>query len=248
MKSFLLIQEDITIGDFSITESQFREYMSFIDSIIKGDLYSSRDNVISVDGIEMIKALPSEVKRGRTISILNKVNTNRNLMSNISFKFKIKTFIGLKEFIQVNKVDLFTDNGRYFNEIVWNTIRKTEEVGEKNEEMVCVYIKDIMKSKYNVDVDPIREITSSYKDMILGIDITFPYNGKEYTCQVKPLKSISDDGVNIKVRSSGRIKKYDTDYIAFSNYFEKSVFMFRNKGVTINGDVITIPIENMVKK
>ena len=90
MKSFLLIQEDITIGDFSITESQFREYMSFIDSIIKGDLYSSRDNVISVDGIEMIKALPSEVKRGRTISILNKVITNRNLMSNISLNLKSK--------------------------------------------------------------------------------------------------------------------------------------------------------------
>ena len=57
--------------------------------------------------------------------------------------------------------------------------------------MVANYIKVLAKSVYNEDIEVKREVTSSYNDLILGIDITFTLKGKKYTCQVKPLKNMT---------------------------------------------------------
>ena len=55
---------------------------------------------------------------------------------------------------------------------------------KKNEDYVARFIQIL----YGPESNPIREVTSSYKDMVLGIDITFQIEGVEKTCQVKPLK------------------------------------------------------------
>lgn len=243
MNKFSIINEDMSLGKFSINDKEFKQYMNLINSILKNDMY--KDNLETIDTITLIKGTPYEIKQGREFSILNKVNTNRTLMTNLIKKFGILDFNELLEFVKMHKEDLFKNDGKFFS-IVWETIRSTETIGEKNEDLVVDYIKALVKSKYNIDITPLREITASRNDLIFGIDIIFNVNGKECTCQVKPLKSYIDSGENVLVTSGGRLKNYNVDYIAFSNYYTNKVIMFRNKDLKINGDIITIPKKNMV--
>ena len=175
--------------------------------------------------------------------MLNKVNTNIKLINTLVSKFKIQSFIDLIKFIRSEREKLFIDGGQYFH-IIYDTIRSTEAIGERNEDKVVDYIRDLIQKKFNITTNPHREVTSSYKDMVLGIDITFNVGGKDYTVQVKPLKAYNEIGDKIKVQSSGNIKKYDTDYIAFVG---NTILMFQNKDVKISGNFLEIPSIKLVK-
>jgi len=244
-KDLIKENNDTNLGKFVINKREFSQYMNQIKKIL-AFMYPKSDyeTITTEDGsITVLKALQSEKDAGRDYSVLNKVNTNIKLMIRLVNKFDLKSFVELVMFVRANREDLFTDNGKYFH-IVYDTIRSTELVGEKNEERACEHIKDIIKKRFSIVVDPVREVTSSYKDMVLGIDITFTIKGKDYTCQVKPLMLHKTEGDNIKVRSSGRIKPYKTDYIAFVGYTD--ILLFRNNDVSINGSILTIPATNLV--
>ena len=245
MKKFTSIKESQNLGKFIMSDSDFTKYKNSINILLR-DMY--RGHLIKVDGLILVKALPSEKNIGREYSTLNKVNTNITLIRKMVNMFSLNNTDELIKFIQDNKLELFTDNGKYFKNLVFSTIRSTEEKGEDNEDFVCEYIKRIAKIKFNEDITPVREATSSYKDMVLGIDITFSIKSKDYTCQVKPLKSVSYSDDYIIITSSGLIKEYDTDYIAFSNKDENKVLLFRNikDGVSIKGVVVTINKSNLV--
>lgn len=242
MNKFSLIKENINLGRFSITDYEFNTYMREVDSI-KNSMYP--DIIEEVEGLKLLKALPYEKKNGRDYSILNKVNTNRLLMTRFIQNYNIESFKDLIDFIKNNKDNIFRQDGSMF-QLVWNTIRQTERAGEENEELVVKYIKAIARSVYGEDIEVKREITSSYNDLILGIDITFTLNSKEYTCQVKPLKNINLRGDDIIVSSSGRIKKYNTNYIAFSNSKTNEVLLFRGTNVRISGDSFIFPKKDLV--
>lgn len=243
MIKFSKIYEGVNLGSFQITDIEFNQYKNLVMSILN-KMYSGKTT--RVENMNLIIALPSEQKIGRDFSILNKVNTNVRLMTNFVNKFKLNNFDELKKFIEDNKTDLFTEDGKYY-QMVFDTIRSTEKIGEENEELVITYIKNLAISKYNLnDIDIKREATSSERDMIHGIDITFTINDKECTCQVKPLKSWKEDASSFIITSSGRIKKYDTDYIAFVDKYKNEVLLFRNKGISINGESITISKSNYV--
>ena len=244
MKRFSIIEESVNLGKFTISDSEFNKYISTINNILKSELY--KDKLEQVEGLTLVKALPYEEKEGRNFSTLNKVNTNILLMKKMITMFSLNSFDDIITFIDNNKTDLFTEDGKYFKNLVYITIRQTEKVGEENEEFVCGYLKSLAKRKYDQDIDPIREVTSSYKDLILGIDITFPISGKDYTCQVKPLKDVYQRDESIIITSSGRLKMYKTDYIAFSNKNENKILLFRNKDVKINGDTVIIDKKNLV--
>ena len=227
-----------------MSDLEFSKYKNSINYILR-DMY--KDHTVLVEGMTLIKALPVERNIGREFSTLNKVNTNITLLRKIVNKFNLNNTDDLIEFIRNNKKDLFTEQGNYFD-LIFSTIRGTEKRGEDNEDFVCDYIRRIVKSKFNEDINPFREATSSYKDMILGIDITFTVGGKEYTCQVKPLKFVNYTDDFIVITSSGLIKEYDTNYIAFANVDDNKVLLFRNKkdDMSINGDTVTINKKNLV--
>lgn len=244
MEKFSNVDKSKELGKFTISEQEFNTYVSTINDII-GEMY--KDRLIEIEKMKLVKALPSEIKIGRDYSTLNKVNTNVKLMKRIVETFNLNNFQDLIDFVNTNNVELFTESGKYFN-LVFSTIRETEEAGERNEEFVCDYIKKITKLKFDEDITPIREITSSYKDMILGIDITFLIRGKEYTCQVKPLKSFSFSGDYVVVQSSGNMKEYNTDYLAFSNPYTNKVLLFQNKkgGMSVNKNTVTLKRKSLV--
>ena len=84
--------------------------------------------------------------------------------------------------------------------------------------------------------------------MILGIDIKFTINSKQFTVQVKPLISITEGDKEYIVNSSGNIKKYNVDYLAFANHRDNITILFRNRGSIIYQDnIIKIPKENIVE-
>jgi len=242
MKKFSLIKEDINLGRFSISNNEFRKYMNEVDSI-KQSMYPNE--IEEIDGMKLLKALPFEKRNGRDYSVLDKVNTNRLLMTRFIQNYNLRSFDDLLNFIKTNKDQIFKQDGSIFN-LVWETIRQTEKAGEENEELVANYIKELAKSLYNEDIEVKREVTSSYKDAVLGIDITFTIKGKDYTCQVKPLKSVSHTEREMIVSSSGRIKRYKTDYMAFSNAKSNLVLLFRSKNVRVSGDNFIFPKTDFV--
>ena len=242
MNKFSQIKENINLGRFSVTDNQFKTYMREVDSI-KNSMYP--DDIEEIENLKLLKALPFEKRNGRDYSVLNKVNTNRLLMTKFVKNYNINSFQELINFIKTNKDNIFNQDGSMF-QLVWNTIRETEKVGEENEELVVKYIKALAKSVYNEDIEVKREVTSSYNDLILGIDITFKLKEKEFTCQVKPLKSMNYKGNDIIVTSSGRIKKYETNYIAFSNAKLGEVLLFRAKNLKFKDDNFILPKTDLV--
>jgi hypothetical protein len=245
MKKFTNINESQDLGRFIMSDVDFNRYKVSINSILR-DMY--KNNLVQVDSLNLVKSLPSESKIGREYSTLNKVNTNVTLIRKMVNTFNLTSTEELLQFVTDNKEDLFTDNGKYFNNLVFTTIRSTEKKGEENEDFVCDYITKIIKSKFNEDIKPVREVTSSYKDMVLGIDITFTLKEKDYTCQVKPLKSFDYSSDYITITSSGLLKEYNTNYIAFANKEKNEVLLFRNiKGeVSIRGVVVIIHKKHLV--
>ena len=244
MKKFSIIKESINLDRFIISDSEFNQYKSKINNILKSELYS--DNLDQVEGLTLVKALPYEVNQGRTFSVLNKVNTNILLLKKMVTMFGLNNFQDIISFVENNKIELFTQNGQYFESLVYKTIRHTEKIGEDNEDFVCNYLKFLAKQKYGQDITPVREVTSSYNDLILGIDITFQINKIDYTCQVKPLKEVRQKGDSIIITSSGRIKNYNTNYIAFANKSENKILLFRNKDVQVDMDKVIINRNNLV--
>jgi hypothetical protein len=104
---------------------------------------------------------------------------------------------------------------------------------------------------YGPESRPVREVTSSHKDMVLGIDITFYIDGQEKTCQVKPLsfENYKDRG-EVVITSNGVIKNYNTDFIAFINSSKSKILFFKNQGGIYDSESqkVTLPYENLVNK
>lgn len=242
MKKFANMNESINLGKFSISDDEYRLYSKLVNSI-KNSMYPENNEI--VDGLSLTKALPYETKFGRHFSVLNKANTNRMLMTKFVQNYNINSFSELMNFIKTNKDEIFKDDGKIFP-LVWETIRKTEKIGEENEELVADYIKNLVKSKLNKDINVKREVTSSYRDMVLGIDLSFFIDDNEYTCQVKPLKSYVNDGNSISVTSSGRLKEYKTHYISFCNNTTKQVLLFRSKNYSLKEDTYFFSPDDLV--
>jgi hypothetical protein len=247
-------EQDVTI--FPLTKTEFSQYKRFIYNLMSEFNKSNSVLLDTPDGgkLEVFKAYNYEKGQipGREFSVLGKVNTNKKLITAIWQRFNITSFNHLKNFINKFKSDLFGETGKYFKSnsyfSVWDRIRATEMIGEANEDFVCNFIEKL----WGPDSKPKREVTSSYKDMILGIDITFYIDGEEKTCQVKPLKfdSFKERGVVI-IKTSGVVKEYKTDFIAFTDpqrSFREKVLIFKNEGGIFDSEneTVTLPFRNLV--
>lgn len=238
MKKFTLIQENYDLVRFSISREQFIKYRKTVERILIKELYP--DKVKYVEGLSLLGALKCEEREGRDFSIFGKVNTNVTLMKYFVKTFNINNFQELLDLIETRKEDFFIEGSHYFNEIR-KILKITEEYGEKNEYLSVDYIKTIIQSKLGLDINPIKSPPGSFDDMINGIDIKFNINGRDFTCQVKPLVTITESGDECIIQSSGNIKNYKTDYLSFSNHKNGESVLFQNKEVRINGTTLIIP-------
>ncbi len=238
MHRFSVIQENHNLGKFSITREQLNYYKSEVNKILQ-ELYKN-DLVIESNFGTFVRPQPFEPTPGRHISILNKVNTNLRYLSHLIDSFNLNSIGEVVKFINDNKIDLFTKDGKYLPQLI-KSIRSTEYDGEQNENLASNYIKSVVLKKSNVSIDPIISPVSSRKDLIDGIDIEFQIGqSRKYTCQVKPFRNRRDDGINVIITSSGLIKEYSVDYICFADYKSNRTCLFKNRGFRIlgNGEIM----------
>jgi hypothetical protein len=258
MNKFSQIVTESNSSNFVLSNDEMTSYKNFINELLNQNY---PENIINISTeskpVLVYKAYNYEKSKmpGREYSVLGKVNTNKRLITKIWEKFNIQDFRHLKNLVRKLSKDLFDENGKFFKSnptgfSVWDTIRETEISGETNEDFVCGFIKEL----YGESSNPIREVTSSYNDMILGIDITFKVDGIEKTCQVKPLKfdNFKERGVVI-IESSGVLKNYKTDFIAFVNpkrAFRQKCLFFKNDGAIYDPEnqTITLPYQSLVNK
>jgi hypothetical protein len=245
MDKFSLIQEDHNLGRFSITRQQLNYYKNEVNKVLHG-VYS-KDLVREDDFGTFVKPQSFEPTPDRHISILNKVNTNLRYLSYLVDTFDLSSIGDVVKFINDNKEDLFTKNGKHLS-ILIKIIRGTEQDGEKNEELASRYIKSIIFEKKSIDVNPIISPISSKKDLVDGIDIEFQIeSSRKYTCQVKPFKGRREISNNVIITSSGLIKEYKVDYICFADHRSNKACLFKNRGFKIIGNSeIQFPKESEV--
>ena len=170
MKKFTLIQENYDLERFSISREEFIKYRKEIERILLKDLYP--DKVKYAEGLPLLGALPCERTEGRDFSIFHKVNTNVTLMRYFVKTFNINSFQALINLVNDKKSEFFIEGGKYFNEIR-KILKITEDYGDRNEYVALEYIKQVIKSKLNLDVDPIKSPSGSFDDIINGVDIKF---------------------------------------------------------------------------
>jgi hypothetical protein len=244
MKKISQLLESVKFGRLDLTNDQFVTYKKVVTETLLR-LYS---NHINIGGVYFV-ARQSFENPDRIKSILNYSNTNIMLAKWIVQNFKITTFEDLIDFVITKAADLFLSQGEYFTEVV-KILKKTEEIGIKNELESCKIMSDVIFEKLGKRVDVMRTETDSPDDIFYGVDIFFNLGEKEFTCQVKPLKDIYQKDLDIVVVSSGRIKKYDTHYWMFihiDNYTqEKKWALFQNKEPIINDVILTFKKENLV--
>lgn len=238
MKKFTLIQENYNLVRFSISREEFIMYRKRVEKILLRELYP--DRIKYVENLQLLGPLDCEKKEGRDFSIFSKFNTNVTVMKYIVRTFALNSFQELMDLIENRKEELMMEGSSHFNE-VWRILKITEEYGDKNEYVSIDYIKNIIKSKLSLDINPIKSKPGTYDDMIYGIDIKFTINGRDFTCQVKPLVSVKESGEELIIESSGNIHNYETDYLSFSNHKTGESILFQNRGVRINGTTLIIP-------
>lgn len=255
MEKFSELKFESQQTTYKPSEQDFSDFKNLVINLVR-TIHS--DKLIDIPGpygksFKMVKAFPEEVAEGRLTSRLEKINTNRIGIQALIDYFKIKDYNHLKNFVNKFQKDLFTIDGRFFRLnsgfSFKQIIMETEKKGEENEDFVV----QALINTFGPECNPRREVTASYNDLVLGIDITFSYQGEDKTVQVKPLvrANFSERGV-IKIQSSGTMKNYKTDFIAFANkertYGEK-ILMFKNEGISYDTDGKTIiaPYPNMIR-
>jgi hypothetical protein len=228
MKKISKILESVNLGNLTLSDSEFNDYKRYLNNRIL-NLYPDH---VDISGSKFVKAQKFE-DPSRFKSIRNYVNTNIMLNSWIVRTFKIESLPDLIEFVHLNTKDLFVEGGEYFLEVI-RILKTTEDIGIRNEINACKILQNVIFEKLGANVEVNRTGTDSSDDIFLGIDIYFILDGKKWTCQVKPLKEISFIGDKVKIKSSGRIKKYSTHYWVFIDSQNKFAIL-RNVNPIISG-------------
>lgn len=194
-------------------------------------------------------------------SVINKLNTNYTcfciLLTDINKVMahegnpEIK-IIGLKPFEQISetkkfvkmldeyKSRIFTPQSGAFQNLM-ATLGISHDIGSKTEDYAVV----LLKKKFGDDnVEQIGELGNK-EDMIGGIDCKVTVDGKTNTVQIKPFSRIKQEDGKIIVLDSGQVKKYSTDWMAFTKK-NKEILIFSNKRAKITHGVYVFPEEDLI--
>jgi len=85
------------------------------------------------------------------------------------------------------------------------------------------------------------------KEDMFGVDIKIQDKGKFNTAQVKPFWKITKkDDNTYSIHSSGRAKKFKTDWLIFENKRNGEIKIFKNEDVIIENKEYIIPVYNLL--
>jgi hypothetical protein len=114
-------------------------------------------------------------------------------------------------------------------------------MGGKTEDYAVI----LLKKKFGEDnVEQIGELGNK-EDMLGGVDCKVIVDGKKNTVQIKPFSRIKQEDNKIIVLDSGQVKKYSTDWMAFTKK-NKEVLIFSNKNTKISNGVYVFPEEDLI--
>ena len=195
-------------------------------------------------------------------SLINNLNTNIAVFSYLTEQLNKKvTSMGKKPFtfltaqtqeervseferflraVNYFKKNIFDVNGQLFKNMM-SILDTIYNAGERREKRVVEKLKEIMgEEKVNYTGGHGKQ--EDFK----GNDAKFLMNEKWNTAQIKPFwKMVKNDKGNFEVYSSGKIQKYNTDWMIFES--EKvGVRIFKNDGVIVDGDKYIFPGDGMI--
>jgi hypothetical protein len=85
------------------------------------------------------------------------------------------------------------------------------------------------------------------KEDMFGVDIKIQDKGAWNTAQVKPFWKINKNpNDTYSIHSSGRAKKFKTDWLIFENKKNGEIKVFKNEGVSIENKEYIIPVYNLL--
>lgn len=175
-------------------------------------------------------------------SILNRFDTNSEVKKGLEKIYTEQTGEttiqdnDFRNWIVQNRDDLFGENGKYTQSLVdlnIDTIRR----GDENETYA---VKKLQEKFPNTRI--IRFCAGDIRDVKKGIDLSIEGNGRNYTVQVKPYKTVSsliepDGETYIQVQSSVDTTRYSSrnvDIFMFVSPSEDKFILFPNKKGSIN--------------
>lgn len=186
-------------------------------------------------------------------SLINKLNTNyicfcilvkdinRVLMSQ---GVKPINFLGITPLEQEKETErlvkyIMSFSKRIFNpesdtfKNIMSVLGGTHAKGEKTENQTMLKLKNKFGEKNVVKVGGLGE----REDMVAGVDMKINHNGNIYTAQVKPFKELKYENDNITIIESAAVKKYNTDWLIFTNKLSTHIFDNKNTQI-INGNFV----------
>ena len=120
-----------------------------------------------------------------------------------------------------NKEDIFSPTGKYFK-IYYDVLRGSSESGEINELIAEENFKIWQESLGN---QIYFKKPSQKQDTYESIDLFAFINGKRFTIQVKPVKSVESRGDYYELFSGGDTRKVKTDFLVLAS--PKNCFIVR---------------------
>lgn len=197
---------------------------------------------------------------GEGRSVINKLNTNYSafcvLLSDINQVLKSEgkepikmSGVTPKEQVDktyefINYLDFYKD--RIFNlesstfQNIMRLLEQTNSWGEKREDDTIVRLnKEFGKD----NVTKLGKL-GGQDDMIKGVDAEIILNGKTLTSQIKPFGYIRKSNDGITIFNSGNVKKYDTNWLIFTN--KKETLIFDNKGSKIHNGRYVFPEDSLI--
>jgi hypothetical protein len=120
----------------------------------------------------------------------------------------------------------------------------TNKMGDVREELV---VKELKKKFGNENVKKIGELGAK-SDMVLGVDCIVTIDGKEFTAQIKPYKTVKVIDKNlVSVLETGQVKPYSTDLIIFEGGSD-GILVFDNSNTKIIDGNYTFEKNNLIYK
>jgi hypothetical protein len=153
---------------------------------------------------------------------LRKWSNNRNFRTKLSEDFNLPD--DANKFINCiieNKEDIFSPTGKYFK-IYYDVLRGSSESGEINELIAEENFKIWQESLGN---QIYFKKPSQKQDTYESIDLFAFINGKRFTIQVKPVKSVESRGDYYELFSGGDTRKVKTDFLVLAS--SKNCFIVR---------------------
>ena len=235
------------------------KYRDTVDEIVRSKFSTLMKGETKTTGAGVYGLEGEDAKR----SVINNFNTNYSVFCYIVEQLSEKAkMLGRKPFIFTelqgqDKIDkefnrylnafkyfqdeIFDVEGEMFKNIM-ATLTKFDREGKEREERVVKKVNDFWGEENIEDTSG-----AGKKQDMFGVDIKIQDKGKWNTVQVKPFwKMTRNPDDTYSIHSSGRAKKFKTDWLLFENKKNNEVKIFKNEGVVVKNKEYIIPVYNLL--